>query len=68
LFQGAWIAKQRFAGYLFWSIDFDDFNGKFCGQGKNPLQKAVMKGIKEGIAAGFSSTNDNTGSDAASGE
>ena len=28
---------------MIWSLDFDDFNGAFCGQGKYPLLTTVKK-------------------------
>ncbi|KAI0227441.1 hypothetical protein LSAT2_022121 [Lamellibrachia satsuma] len=46
--KGAWLAKERFGGYLFWALDLDDFEGKFCNQGKNPLQRAIIDGIEHG--------------------
>ena len=33
---------------MFLSIDLDDFEGNFCGLGKNPLQKAIISGIEHG--------------------
>merc|ERR1711936_296671 len=30
-------------GAMFWALPLDDFTGKFCGQGKNPLMNAVKK-------------------------
>jgi chitinase len=38
-----YIAKQRLAGAMIWSLDLDDFNGSFCGQGKYPLLTKVKK-------------------------
>jgi chitinase len=38
-----YIAKRRLAGAMIWSLDLDDFNGIFCGQGKYPLVKKVKK-------------------------
>ena len=34
---------------MFWSVDLDDFEGKFCKYDnyiKNPLQKAIIAGIR----------------------
>lgn len=28
---------------MIWSLDLDDFNGRFCGQGKYPLLTKVKK-------------------------
>merc|ERR1719197_807154 len=30
-------------GLMWWSIDIDDFNGEFCGQGKYPLMSAAKR-------------------------
>ena len=48
LLQGAWLAKHGFGGYIFWATDLDDFNGTHCGLGKNPLHRAIVRGIKYG--------------------
>jgi len=39
------MQKKRFGGWMFWSLDMDDFNGKFCGEGKFPLVKAVNRAL-----------------------
>ena len=31
---------------MFWSLDFDDFNGSECGEGKYPLIKAVKRALE----------------------
>ena len=33
---------------MFWALDFDDFSGKFCNQGKFPLVNAVKSELKSG--------------------
>jgi len=33
--------EKDLAGVMFWTIDYDDFEGKFCNQGKYPLLTAV---------------------------
>ncbi|CAF1202079.1 unnamed protein product [Rotaria sordida] len=38
-----YVASKRLAGAMIWSLDFDDFNGAFCGQGKYPLLTTVKK-------------------------
>ena len=38
-----YVAKNHLAGAMIWSLDFDDFNGAFCGQGKYPLLKTVKR-------------------------
>ncbi|XP_050419117.1 chitotriosidase-1 [Patella vulgata] len=32
-----WILAEGLAGAMFWSLDFDDFSGNHCGNGKFPL-------------------------------
>lgn len=31
------VARQRLAGVMIWSLDLDDFRGSFCKQGRYPL-------------------------------
>lgn len=38
-----YVAEKRLAGAMIWSLDFDDFSGTFCGQGKYPLLNTVKK-------------------------
>ncbi|CAF2066707.1 unnamed protein product [Rotaria magnacalcarata] len=38
-----YVASKRLAGAMIWSLDFDDFNGAFCAQGKYPLLTRVKK-------------------------
>lgn len=38
-----YVAERRLAGAMIWSLDFDDFNGAFCGQGKYALLTTVKK-------------------------
>ncbi|CAF1397048.1 unnamed protein product [Adineta steineri] len=38
-----YVAERRLAGAMIWSLDFDDFTGGFCGQGKYPLLTTVKK-------------------------
>lgn len=37
------------AGVMFWTIDYDDFEGKFCNQGKYPLLTAVKEQLYNGL-------------------
>jgi chitinase len=39
----SYITEQRLAGAMIWSLDLDDFNGSFCGEGKYPLLTKVKK-------------------------
>ena len=51
-FQGRFIGEEQFGGYMFWSVDMDDFEGKFCKKDKyikNPLQKAIIEGIQTAL-------------------
>ena len=43
--QGAWLAEHGLGGYILWGIDLDDVSGRHCGQGKNPIQHAIINGI-----------------------
>ncbi|CAF3718303.1 unnamed protein product [Rotaria socialis] len=38
-----YVASKRLAGAMIWSLDFDDFNGAFCAQGKYPLLTRVKR-------------------------
>lgn len=40
------IKQKDVAGAMFWALDFDDFNGQFCNQGKYPLVNAVKNALK----------------------
>ena len=60
----SFILDKGLAGAFFWSLELDDFSGKYCAMGKYPLVTAVHKeltladekevvavpGIKEQIA------------------
>ena len=45
MLQGAWLAEHGLGGYILWGIDLDDVSGTHCGQGKNPIQHAIINGI-----------------------
>ena len=44
----AWLKTEGFGGIMIWSVDLDDFRG-YCGTGKFPLTKAMIKEL-EGYA------------------
>ena len=48
VFQGAWLEHEKLGGYLFYALNYDDFEGDACGNGRYPLLKALVKGIKFG--------------------
>ncbi|XP_062586467.1 chitinase-3-like protein 1 [Saccostrea cucullata] len=53
-----YAVHNNFSGVMFWSLDLDDFAGKYCNQGKYPLLSAV-KNITHLMGPGIgSSTND----------
>jgi len=37
------VIDKSLAGAFFWSLELDDFSGKYCGMGKYPLISAVSK-------------------------
>ena len=41
------MKEKKLGGVMFWSLDSDDFNGEFCGQGKYPLIKSVLNIIQD---------------------
>ncbi len=40
-----YFKEMDLGGVMFWSLDTDDFKGEFCGQGKYPLIKSVLKAL-----------------------
>ncbi|KAI0212774.1 Acidic mammalian chitinase [Lamellibrachia satsuma] len=36
-----WMKKNGFGGWMMWSFDMDDFNGRFCNTGNYPLLKTL---------------------------
>lgn len=42
-----YLVKQGLAGAMIWSLDLDDFQGRFCGQGKYPLVTIVKKTLEK---------------------
>jgi chitinase len=41
----AWLKAEGFGGIMIWSVDLDDFRG-YCGTGKFPLTKAMVKELE----------------------
>lgn len=41
----AWVKTEGFGGIMIWSVDLDDFRG-YCGTGKFPLTKALVKELE----------------------
>lgn len=40
-----YIRDHKLGGTMIWSLDFDDFRGAYCGEGKYPLLTALNKGL-----------------------
>ncbi|KAK3781648.1 hypothetical protein RRG08_029310 [Elysia crispata] len=40
-----WMMRLGVAGIMFWSLDQDDFSGKFCDDSKYPLLRAVKAAV-----------------------
>lgn len=38
-----WMMSKRLGGLMIWTMDYDDFRGTRCGQGKYPLMNAIIK-------------------------
>lgn len=36
-----YVRAMGLGGAMTWSLDLDDFNGKYCGCGKSPLLKTI---------------------------
>ena len=47
-FQVNWLKNEGFAGWMVWTLDFDDFSGTFCNAGKYPLIKALKNALSGG--------------------
>jgi len=38
-----YVKENGLGGAMVWALDFDDFTGSFCGQGRYPLLTAINK-------------------------
>ena len=47
--QVQYAVENNFGGVMFWSLDLDDFTGRYCHQGKYPLLSKV-KNVSETLA------------------
>ncbi|CAG5135461.1 unnamed protein product, partial [Candidula unifasciata] len=43
--KACYAKSNGYGGILFWTLDFDDFNGHFCKQGKYPLLNAAKQEV-----------------------
>ena len=46
IFQAKWLHSMHIGGAMIWSLDLDDFDGKFCNAGKFPLANALKKALR----------------------
>ena len=47
--QVRYLQEQKFGGAFVWSLDLDDFAGKFCGEGNHPLLAHLLKLLDIGM-------------------
>ena len=40
------VKSRKLKGVLFWTLDYDDFTGSYCGKGKYPLISAVKNELE----------------------
>ncbi|RNA25663.1 chitotriosidase-1 [Brachionus plicatilis] len=51
----AYVVAKKLGGIFIWSIDMDDFSGKFCNQGSYPLIKNSMSLLMDYLPEWYSS-------------
>ena len=39
--QTHWMQMKHYGGWMLWSLDMDDFTGRFCGEGRFPLLRSL---------------------------
>ncbi|KAK2180318.1 hypothetical protein NP493_450g02058 [Ridgeia piscesae] len=42
-----WMKRNGFGGWMVWDLDMDDFDGRFCGQGRYPLIRKLNEVLAE---------------------
>ncbi|KAI0210818.1 Acidic mammalian chitinase [Lamellibrachia satsuma] len=57
-----WLKNQGFAGWMVWTLDFDDFGGSFCNAGKYPLIKALKNALNGGSGPTTTTTTSSSSS------
>jgi chitinase len=55
-----YVKNNQFGGAMFWALDLDDFDGKFCGKGKYPLINFVKNELNSGSSGSTVSTMSTT--------
>ncbi|CAH1795469.1 unnamed protein product [Owenia fusiformis] len=51
----AYLMRNNLGGAMVWALDFDDFQGRYCNQGKYPLLKRINS-VLNGQSGGTSTT------------
>lgn len=44
-FQTEFLKSKGYGGAMVWTLGMDDFSGRFCGQGKNPLVNKLKNSL-----------------------
>lgn len=48
IFQVSYLKANNFGGAFVWSLDLDDFHGRFCEQGNYPFISHLQELLKSG--------------------